>query len=141
MYNGPSRKLYSHLTSLQSQALTSRLNFVGHLDQYLKDELNSPTPLHSNPSDHAIQLVNTEFYDATLGGPSAQEHLDTLARLWRSKTEGLSRLNQQQTSDNSAASTVSEGFRSTTHKTGVLIERNFTNYRRNLLAFGIRREF
>jgi hypothetical protein len=113
-----------------------------HLDDYLTS-LGSPTPRHSNPSDHAIQLVNTEFYTPELGGRSAQEHLDHLASIWREHSARNS-LAAGTTYDGavgdfrprSTVAAFSEGVR----KTVILSNRNMRNYTRNLLAYGIRRE-
>lgn len=60
------------------------------LDAYL-EEIGRPIPLHSNPADHAIKVVNTEFYDPGTSSLSAQEHIDRLARIWRERTESVER--------------------------------------------------
>lgn len=112
------------------------------IDDYLSS-LGSPTPRHANPADHAIQLVNTEFYSSSLGGLSAEEHLDDLALRWQEHERSKDALGQHSSFDNlshegkknsTVSRKVNEGFR----KTWILTDRNFKNYTRNLLAFGIR---
>lgn len=121
MYNGPTQALDGYLTSL-----------------------GSPTARHANPADHAIELVNTEFYSSSLNGLSAQEHLDDLAGRWKSfshsdKSVGVSAspatsVSNEGKSRSTATSAVADGVR----KTIVLSRRNLKNYSRNLLAYGVR---
>lgn len=109
------------------------------IDEYLTS-LGSPTPRHANPADHAIQLVNTDFYDSTLGGPSPDDRLDDLASRWQEHTRSKEEFAPQMSYDGLALgmrkkpSAMSEGFR----KTLILSDRNLKNYSRNLLAYGVR---
>ena len=111
-----------------------------YLDQYLTETLLSPTPIHSNPSDHIISLVNTEFYDQPIGGPTASEHLEMVAQNWIAQSSQAAPLDHTFNSSTNEKKS-SHNFSSALYKTGVLIERNFTNYRRNLLAYGIRSKY
>jgi ABC-type multidrug transport system ATPase subunit len=62
------------------------------IDEYLTS-LGHPTPRHGNPADHAMALVNTEFYSSNAfdGGPSAVEHLDQLVARWDEHSKAESR--------------------------------------------------
>lgn len=95
-------------------------------------------PQHSNPSDHAIAIVNTEFYDSAGSILSAKEHLDQLAKSWRQKSSKYTSEQSQSTEGDIVSSAADSPFRSSIHKTGILIRRNLQNYSRNILAFGIR---
>lgn len=92
-----------------------------------------------NPSDQAIKLVNTDFPSTVLPGDFS---LDSIHNAWL-------RLEEQYRASSSATSAtgmymkighVPQG-RNATFKTLILIQRNLLNYRRNILAFGIRSEF
>ncbi|KAI5477818.1 ABC transporter [Pseudohyphozyma bogoriensis] len=108
-----------------------------HLDGYL-GELGFPTPLHVNPCDHAMALVNTEFYtDAT--GRTPREHLDHLAATWQQHSSSRAPLSPQTPHNETPKAvgflrSISEG----TRKTWILSYRNTLNYSRNLLAYGVR---
>jgi hypothetical protein len=110
------------------------------MDQFLAD-IGYPTPEHANPADQAISVVNTEFYNIN-NGVSASKHLDTVANAWI-KAEPKYNVNPQiePIRKNDA---VSPFVGATSHvgdaiqKTWILTQRNFLNYGRNLLAFGIR---
>lgn len=133
MYNGPC----SAFVLRRSRNAVLTLLFADKLDSYL-EELSLPTPQHSNPSDHAIQVVNTEFYDTAGSELTAMEHLDYLAKVWREHSAATITPHEQLSEDHFHSGPKESAFASSLHKTGILIERNFQNYRRNVLAFGIR---
>lgn len=120
MYNGPAIDLPSYL------------DMIGH-----------PTPQHESPSDHAINLVNTEFFSTSDGSESASEHLDRLHGHWTSlsaKSVSTSSASSGYTDVTAAEddSDGGDGLARSLHRTGILVHRNLINYARNLLAFGIR---
>ena len=60
------------------------------LNDYLIS-IGHPTPQHESPSDYAINLVNTEFFDSdNIEGLTADQHLNNLNDLWleRDPTHG-----------------------------------------------------
>ncbi|KAF8495061.1 P-loop containing nucleoside triphosphate hydrolase protein [Gautieria morchelliformis] len=116
MYNGPTIDIDRYLTA------------IGH-----------PTPQHTNPADQAIAIINTEFYDKgnTLS-PAA--HLDKLAAAWLTNKPNYpapASVGHGDISDVFHGQSTLE-FVSSLRKTLILTERNFLNYTRNILAFGIR---
>lgn len=119
MYNGNAAQLSSYLSA------------IGH-----------PTPEFQSPSDHAINLVNTEFFSSSpaAGQLTATQHVDILQQHWTKRNiEDSSRI--EAGSDGTGnVEDHAETFSSTLHKTGILVHRNWINYARNLLAFGIRSE-
>lgn len=116
-----------------------------NLDSYLSDVLLSPTPVHANPSDHAIDLVNTEFLqNAANSTETGGERVERMARSWiqfsgedANKSEVQEDEAPEQEKKQSSL-TGGMGIVEMGKKTRVLVERNFVNYRRNVFAFGIR---
>jgi hypothetical protein len=122
------------------------------IDRFLSD-LGYPTPPHANPSDHAISLINTEFYDAAHHQHrSSSEHLAGIAAAW---VDVEAKYNDDDADADAedgggvdgevgarvgsgmtmgVAAGMADGWR----KTGILTRRNFLNYTRNPVAFGIR---
>ena len=118
---------------------------VADIDQYLT-ELGHPTPQHANPSDQAISVVNTEFYNTANEQPdiSSSDHLNSIAGAWveAEKRYNVNARDEQIQNDANvipfvgSRTTMVDGVR----KTWILTQRNFLNYVRNPLAFGIRSE-
>lgn len=135
MYNGPA--------SIFSFPKHIRLSFPDHvdagdIDQYLTD-IGYPSPQHTNPVDQAIAIVNTEFYDIE-NDITSSAHLDNIASAWithQSRYNITPDNNQYHTSDIILVKKVSES-RDAMRKAIILTQRNFVNYVRNLLGFGIR---
>lgn len=102
-------------------------------------------PLHANPTDHALDLINTDFYKDPAEG---HQHIDDLAARWveYSKASLMGDGDQDPEADSSSALSVymkqrrlaSSGAWRAPHQTVILIERNVLNYSRNLLAYGVR---
>ena len=120
---------------------------AAELDSYLAS-IGSPTPKFVNPADHVIQLVNTEFMKPGSQHRSALEHLAHYSALWSAHASEKPRDDAGGHLDlansahlygrrRGAAARVASNLR----KLIVLMHRNLINYSRNLLAYGIRREF
>jgi ABC-type multidrug transport system ATPase subunit len=106
------------------------------LNEYLTS-IEHPTPEHQSPADHAINLVNTEFFHRE--DISASQHLEDLHHLWDARAPPVVSYDASEAQpliDN--AVTVKSNFYQSLHKTGTLIHRNGINYARNILGFGIR---
>ncbi|KAG9015259.1 hypothetical protein FRB95_010725 [Tulasnella sp. JGI-2019a] len=129
--------------------------YSGPCDQlalYLERGLGHPVPQHSNPTDHALELVNTEFI---LDSDQRGKHIENLSQSWSEYAKahydelGLRGVDSDM---NAKEGSVHEGIRSfakqrrlvgrslqtSWHQTVILMERNMINYARNLLAYGIR---
>lgn len=128
MYNGPA-SMSRH--SFFSAILTIRLEDI---DRYLT-EIGYPTPQFHNPADQAVAIVNTEFYNETDQGA----HLDEIVARW-AELENKYNPSRDELCSHSFDSTFpsTHSVFSLIDKTFVLTQRNFFNYARNLLAFGIR---
>ena len=115
---------------------------IDNLATYLSDGLEHPVPLHANPSDHALDVVNTDFLrDAK----QASEHIQRIAGAWTAyaarypdahelnpivKAKDAPSLKQK--------GGYAQGLKIGLHRTWYLIIRNWINYSRNLLAYGVR---
>ncbi|GAA5911516.1 hypothetical protein JCM5296_000914 [Sporobolomyces johnsonii] len=115
---------------------------VAELDSYLVS-IGSPTPEFTNPSDHAIDLVNTEFQTGDKEGRSPEEHLEHMASSWR--RYGEAKLQHSSSSEPAPCGLTlheqrhkSRVFVDNLRKMTTLMHRNFLNYVRNILAYGIR---
>lgn len=149
MYRGPiGRSKCSTMTSL---------NFTAELLPGYLDKLGYPVGEHVNPADAAISLVNTDF-DHPQNAADFQESkleagdglLENLADKWiqHEQNSGSSLVNSISTSEiegplksvkhEAKKASFMQIIKRDIYRTGVLIGRNFTNYRRNLLAYGIR---
>ena len=118
-------------------------SYSADIDQYLT-ELGHPTPQHANASDHAISVVNTEFYDTAINQSnlSSSEHLNKIADAW---VKAEDRYNANAGDDIIRSDAIVTPLRGSTmtmvddvRKTWILTQRNFLNYIRNPLAYGIR---
>lgn len=100
-----------------------------------------------NPADQAIKIINTDFASGAhkKNDQTSAEHLDTINAAWTRLEPEF-----QQSEESSASPSIKgedithlqrKGNQSSIHKTGILIQRNLLNYRRNILAFGIRSKF
>lgn len=117
---------------------------------FLDESLQHPVPLHANPTDHALDLINTDFLP---GAESRIAHISDYAERWQtwSAANGLAELFGKRESDEMSReshgsvgrprrvpSGAWSGIRNGVHRTGILMERNAINYSRNLLAYGVR---
>ncbi|TDL28023.1 P-loop containing nucleoside triphosphate hydrolase protein [Rickenella mellea] len=138
---------------LLAQGKTMYSGPVDRLDEYLAQVLERPVAMHANPTDHALDLINTDFFSDAKEG---QNHIDELSSRWR--TRG-GRYNSVRTTLETRPSTeekestldadpihvwsqerrvAKQSIRRAFHQTWILIERNILNYSRNLLAYGVR---
>ncbi|KAI0315703.1 P-loop containing nucleoside triphosphate hydrolase protein [Amylostereum chailletii] len=117
---------------------------IGRLDAYLAEGLSHSVSQHANPSDHALDVVNTDFM---VDSAEAIRHVEGLARCWSeyaAKHHAGHRLTFLEPKHGSlavGAASRSETWRGLTvgmRRTWCLMERNALNYSRNLLAYGVR---
>ncbi|KAJ3343119.1 hypothetical protein HDU93_009669 [Gonapodya sp. JEL0774] len=100
------------------------------------DELGKPVPAHSNPADHLLDLVNPDFSQGGSDDPAAQ-----LIRSWETGA-GRSKLASEVAyiaHDTSGDTIARKGVTgSSLYKTYLLMGRALLNYRRSLIAYGVR---
>lgn len=137
MYNGPSGQSNRSVSRNVLLMLISCRRFADRLDEYL-ERLNHPVPLHSNPSDHAIRIVNTEFFDTAASPLSAAQHIESMAQTWRTLAPEFTVHDTACTSTEILSRISTSPVLDVLHTTSILMERNLKNYARNLLAFGVR---
>lgn len=126
------------------------------------DKLGHSCPPHTNPADHVIGVINTDFSSAS-GSPSgsagdeetgqpSHAPLEALSAAWRNYTKSQTpeRANwdsdsispKPEISPNSMATKPAhghaDGLRRDFSRTLLLMQRMGVNYRRNLLAYGVR---
>src|SRR5262245_1606318 len=107
------------------------------------DSLGFPCPQHTNPADHVIDLVNTDFMQDSKAGV---ERIDKLAAAWTTASEPYrsepAKSETPHDQDNYVIAEAGLGVLGTIKKlvqqTFILVERNILNYSRNLLAYGVR---
>ncbi|KAH9935192.1 P-loop containing nucleoside triphosphate hydrolase protein [Epithele typhae] len=115
---------------------------IKRLDAYLADGLNHPVPLHANPSDHALDVVSTDFIT------NPDESISHIARIqgaWEDYAASHSEYHMLDAYPpigngmrvKSEAKLV-QGFKIGLSRTWYLVQRNWINYSRNLLAYGVR---
>lgn len=128
---------------------------IDRLVLYLDEGLGHPVPRHANPTDHALDLVSTDF----ISEPSQRTaHAGELAARWATfsntysasgytsikheRTAGMKELSDSEGVGRRRRSVhdrgLASGVRRGVHQTIVLMERNTLNYSRNLLAYGVR---
>ncbi|KAE8258035.1 hypothetical protein A4X13_0g1947 [Tilletia indica] len=119
--------------------------------------LGHPCPTHTNPADHALRLISTDFQQDSTPDGTVNDDLRTAeageVAVQRSQlddfAEAYTRHEEQQASQNSSDGILvnhaakpkgkeSSWMSALVNHTVILTHRNFVNYRRNLLAYGIR---
>ena len=105
-------------------------------------------PRHTNPADHMLSIISADFganarADLTSGSPDVLcvGDVPRFASLWtNSDQESKVELIGHQSSHRSNRSSKSffRGFRKLIMQNILLVQRNFLNYSRNLLAYGVR---
>ncbi|TCD65881.1 hypothetical protein EIP91_002041 [Steccherinum ochraceum] len=136
---------------------------IDQLDVYLDEGLQHPVPQHANPTDHAVDLVNTDFI---LDPEERSNRVSGYAEAWKAyqaskKTETdtsvtevkeaidekrssrvrssmLSSMTMSRDARHDIATRVGRGMRMDISRTTILMQRNMLNYNRNLLAYGVR---
>ncbi|KAJ3040267.1 hypothetical protein HDV00_011245 [Rhizophlyctis rosea] len=107
-------------------------------------EIGHPIPPFRNPADHILSFVNPDFAGSR---EDAEGHVEGLAEKWAVRQRGVEQFVVGEERRAAAAGGVGgvEGLRSEfggasvgLYKTWVLMERAVLNYRRNLLAYGVR---
>ena len=120
------------------------------LATFLSDGIGHPVPEHANPTDHALDIVNTDF----MSDPAQREaHISRISRLWLEYAEkhaeayptvtirlegAIAKKKLKESSQGLRRETFGHRLRRDFHRTGILMERNAINYSRNLLAYGVR---
>ncbi|KAK0539385.1 hypothetical protein OC835_001134 [Tilletia horrida] len=147
---------------LLARGKTMYFGAVSELTPYMAS-LGHPCPTHSNPADHAIMLISTDFQNtdersardelhaAETGAVVARGNLEQLADAYRRYAEehahAMALSGQHDpvhpsdgilVSHGSRSKAVSSGIKSILAQTMTLTQRNLLNYRRNILAYGIR---
>jgi hypothetical protein len=130
--------LVPHLKYITAQ-LSEYLSTIGH-----------PCPTYTNPADRAISLVNTDFEDSEKSSTSASasegtstSRVDRLAADWKRLEPRFGILPSESSTSSAKIEEVLPvvSTRDSFRKTVILTERNFLNYIRNILAFGIRSKY
>lgn len=144
MYSGPISKSEAEAKKAFNAYRLISICIAG-LDRYLTEGLKHPVPQHANPTDHALDLTNTDFYQDHKAG---QRHVDELAASWlehESKFNADIKNTTEKEYDFDAVepylrkqSFGRQGFIRNALQTWILMERNMINYSRNLLAYGVR---
>jgi hypothetical protein len=129
------------------------------------EKLGHPCPPHTNPADHVIGIINTDFSSSDSGSPfgsadgekpvQPRARIEVLSDAWRNHTSSqasgpangdsdTTRLSLTPP-DKSPNSTVvkspygkASGLHRDASRTLLLMQRMAVNYRRNLLAYGVR---
>lgn len=125
------------------------IHFLVSLTKYLTEGLNHAVPIHANPADIALDLINTDFI-----AEPAERHIDSLATKWDEYAQIHSDEHRvsfsEKDSDRSSQSMngiqwsrksqgpTQNALRLVASRTWILMERNALNYSRNLLAYGVR---
>ncbi|GAA5862294.1 hypothetical protein JCM8547_007591 [Rhodosporidiobolus lusitaniae] len=122
---------------------------TAELDTYLSS-IDSPTPAHVNPADHALDLVSTDFLTASSAiAPTITpaEHITHLASQWSAYSAqqygaDFGRRETKTTAldieEDGSGRRTRRSLVAVLARTAVLMHRNSLNYSRNLLAYGIR---
>jgi hypothetical protein len=114
------------------------------LENYLRDGLDHAVPEHANPSDHALDAVSTDFMRQPGQGTA---HILELAANWRSYAACYPNIHNVSGTPKSilaaghvvpTRSGLQQTLRVGLSRTRYLMERNWINYSRNLLAYGVR---
>ena len=134
---------------------------IDQLDVYLEQVLDHPVPRHTNPPDHAIDLVNTDFlldaaersgrivqysekwntYAANHGWlPTSNSPNVVPGGRYAGSTAWLSMFSvcTKATYVGKERGGFMNAFRVSVSRTYILMRRNMLNYNRNLLAYGVR---
>ena len=124
-----------------ASALTTALP-PDRLATYLDEGLNHPVPLHGNPSDHALDVVNTDFIRNTEEVAGHVQRLEDSWTQYAARYPGVHQLEAASKNEDSPSFTRKgqyvQGFKVGLSRTWYLIVRNWINYSRNLLAYGVR---
>ena|SRR5271154_5238046 len=105
------------------------------------DALGHPCPEHTNPADHVINLVNTDFIQDSDRGMG---RINEFAAAWTAAHDyhDPEPVKIEATVVETGSLTSQKNLRDLLWKpmnqTWILMERNVLNYSRNLLAYGVR---
>ncbi|CAD6891369.1 unnamed protein product [Tilletia caries] len=144
---------------LLARGRTMYLGPTQEVDSYFA-ALGHPCPTHTNPADHALRLISTDFYQ-TASSPTvdraANDELQAAeageVAVQRGQLDDFAEAYKASRAENASDNHLSDGllinhaakpklqtnpFTSLVLHTMILTHRNLVNYRRNLLAYGIR---
>ncbi|KAJ3286822.1 hypothetical protein HK104_008864 [Borealophlyctis nickersoniae] len=121
---------------LLADAKTVYLGPADALTEYCA-EGGFPVPAHMPPADHALHLINADFREI-----AGVEDAD-FAALWTDEKGAMIKSEMEQLlagrqSSFALENMTSVGMAAHFSKTVVLVERSLINYRRNLIAYGVR---
>ena len=129
------------------------------------ESLGHPCPNFTNPADHMMGLVSTDFLDPKLGADSlrsveegriaapfipgstvAAGDTETFAEAWKSRAAATPNIFHEVERKSTHHSDLTEATPAASitqtaslfSRTGTLTRRNFVNYARNVLAYGVR---
>ncbi|KAI0062484.1 P-loop containing nucleoside triphosphate hydrolase protein [Artomyces pyxidatus] len=131
---------------LLAQGRTMYFGPTNRLDVFLAEGLDQPVPKHANPTDHALDIVTTDFI---VDPGKRSKHVSVLADKWLAylSAHPPDRVLECWNSEKGlllhgrgdhALRHISNGVLDDCYKTALLMERNALNYSRNLLAYGVR---
>ncbi|VDC00690.1 unnamed protein product [Peniophora sp. CBMAI 1063] len=129
---------------LLAQGQTMYYGPIDQLDAYLSVGLHHPVPHHANPSDIALDMINTDFMHDS---DEAARHVDHLTDSWRQysskrpSTHSLPALHEEKTlmsNFHTRRPRAISTFAANMWRTWYLMQRNAINYSRNILAYGVR---
>ncbi|KJA13638.1 hypothetical protein HYPSUDRAFT_72940 [Hypholoma sublateritium FD-334 SS-4] len=139
----PSLETLSQFTNLMllAEGKTCYLGRVGDLDGFF-ERWGRPVGRFTTPSDHAMNFLNSDFIRAGLGRNSAREfrefYLSTLQGIPPNAEKWRLEQSTKDGDDVSALQGKAGPAGTLLWTTLILSERTAVNYRRNLLAYGVR---
>ncbi|KAI0031344.1 P-loop containing nucleoside triphosphate hydrolase protein [Vararia minispora EC-137] len=116
---------------------------INRLATYLDVGLSRPVPFHANPSDHALDAVNTDFMP---NSAEAEAHVERLATTWKAYAIAHTSIHDVSNAPKNVLverrtlkrAALVHSLRVLLSRTWYLMVRNWINYSRNLLAYGVR---
>jgi hypothetical protein len=122
---------------------------LDQLPEYF-DTLHQPCPTHTNPADHAIDLIAADFERQEDPSDEKTKRVNEYAANWE-RTAGTQTYDKVASPPDHTSSDTTKvlghartpgmpgaSLRKAVENTWILLERNLLNYSRNLLAYGVR---
>lgn len=108
------------------------------------EELGYHCPQHVNPADHMLKIVSDDFSSSSVSKEGASPSVDDLANLWTTHASAPDAASRSELRESRQAAQIPAANPTAQHglvllsTTWILTRRNVLNYRRNVLAYGIR---